>query len=211
MSLSWDAPLYEYGFQVTGYHIYRGTSAGSGELLAIVGNVTGFTDTSVGEDTYYYRVAAVDAVGAGEMSAEASVTVVSPNSVPDAPRNLNAEAGNGTVLLTWDPPEDDGGTPIIGYSLYRGTTEGADVLWLSVGNTTSLLDDNVENAQTYYYRVSAVNAAGEGPASEVVHATPTAEGGDDDDGDSTMLYIIIAIIAVAAIAGVAFLVLRKKR
>jgi len=211
VTLNWGAPLYDYGFQVTGYYIYRGTSSGQGDLLAIVGNVTEFTDNTVGEDTYYYWVSAVNAVGAGKMSAEASVTVVSISTVPDAPRNLNAEAGNGTVLLTWDPPEDDGGTPIIGYKLYRGTSEGAVVFWLSVGNATSLLDDNVENDQTYYYRVSAVNAVGEGPLTDTESATPSVDAGDDGEGNDLLLYIVIIIVALAAVAGIAVLLLKRKK
>jgi len=37
------------------------------------------------------------------------------------------------------------------------------------------------------------------------------ESGVDEDGDNTLLYIIIAIVAVAAVAGIALLLLRKKK
>jgi fibronectin type 3 domain-containing protein len=115
--------------------------------------------------------------------------------------------------LTWDPPDDDGGTPVTGYKVYRGTTEGAEILLVTLGDVTTYVDDGVVNGQTYYYKVSAVNTVGEGPFSEVEDATPTAESGDDDEdeGDSTTLYIIIAIIAIAAVAAVAaFFFLKKK-
>jgi LPXTG-motif cell wall-anchored protein len=158
-------------------------------------------------------VEAVNAVGAGEPSEEASVTVVSPSTVPGAPQDLDLDAGNGTVSLTWDPPDDDGGTSITGYNVYRGTSESTLVLFFERGNLTHFMDDSVINGQTYYYKVTAVNAVGEGTASDVEHATPTAEGGEDDDdgGDNTMLYIIIGIVALAAVAGVAVFLLKKKK
>jgi len=75
------------------------------------------------------------------------------------------------------------------------------------------VDDTVVNDQTYYYRVSAVSAAGEGPLTDSEHATPTAESGIDgeDGGNDIMLYVIIAVIVLAAAAVIVVLVLRRKR
>src|SRR5947208_1125177 len=39
--------------------------------------------------------------------------------VPLAPENLKATAGNGTVSLRWDPPADNGSSPVA-YRVYRG-------------------------------------------------------------------------------------------
>jgi LPXTG-motif cell wall-anchored protein len=79
---------------------------------------------------------------------------------------------------------------------------------------TTFLDDTVVNGVTCHYRVSALNAVGEGNLTDSEHATPTAEGGidDDDEGDdNTLLYLIIAAVIVAAVAGLAFFFLRKRK
>ncbi|HSA34999.1 MAG TPA: fibronectin type III domain-containing protein [Methanomassiliicoccales archaeon] len=184
-------------------------------LLFSVSDVHEATDQSALGGTYVYRVAAVNAVGVGMKSQPVEITVEAVATVPGLPRNLDTDAGNGTVNLTWDEPIDDGGSPITGYIIYRGTSESNIVLLLERGNATHFLDDSVMNGVTYYYKVSAVNGAGEGNLTGSVHATPTVEGGIDDDddegGENTMLYIIIAIVAVAAVAGVAFFILRKRK
>ena len=51
--------------------------------------------------------------------------------VPDAPTNLLLESGDGQVTLTWDAPEDDGGSAITDYE-YRINGQGD---WISIGST----------------------------------------------------------------------------
>jgi hypothetical protein len=213
VTLSWLPSWQDYGYDVANYNVYRTDGTGHETLLLTVGDVGEVTDQSALGGTYTYRVAAVNAVGVGLKSEAVEVTVEVVAELPGAPEDLDADAGNGTVTLTWDPPDDDGGTSIIGYKIYRGITEGSEVLLATLGNVDTYLDDTVINGQTYYYKVTAVNAVGEGPSSDVEHATPTADGGIDDDDatGNTMLFIVIAVIALAAGAAVALLVLRKKR
>jgi hypothetical protein len=91
--------------------------------------------------------------------------------VPAAPV-LSATAGTASVALSWTKPSD-GGSPITGYQVYRGTSSGTETLLAQVGNVTSYTDTAVSAGITYYYEVSAVNVAGEGPRSNEVSATPT--------------------------------------
>ncbi len=115
------------------------------------------------------------------------------------------------MTLTWNAPADDGGWTITGYKVYRGTVSGGEVLVATLGNVTTYVDSAVVNDQTYYYRVSAVNAMGEGASTGSVDATPFAEeveDDDEDDGGNAMLYIVIAIVAIAAVA--AFFFIRKR-
>ncbi len=96
---------------------------------------------------------------------------------PSVPINLQASAGDEQVELTWDPPSDNGGTNITEYRIYRKTNSGSLSLYESVdGNTTTYLDKDVDNGQTYYYSLSAVNPAGESDKSVEVNATPTSGG-----------------------------------
>jgi len=71
-ALTWTAPTSNGGSAITGYRIYRGTATGTETLLATVGNVTTWTDTSASSGTYFYEVTAVNAVGESARSNELS-------------------------------------------------------------------------------------------------------------------------------------------
>jgi len=92
--------------------------------------------------------------------------------LPTAPQNLPAVAGNGSVVLRWSPPADDGGTPITGYRIFRGNISGGEVYEIGVGASTYYNDTGLTKGRTYYYKISAVNSVGEGPRSNEVDATP---------------------------------------
>ncbi|HKZ48190.1 MAG TPA: IPT/TIG domain-containing protein [Thermoplasmata archaeon] len=85
---------------------------------------------------------------------------------------LTASGGSGSVTLSWVTPRSYG-TPISGYTIYRGDRPGEEVWLVSVGPTNTYVDVAVTNGATYYYRVAAVNGAGEGAPSNEAAATPT--------------------------------------
>ncbi|MFE9428031.1 PKD domain-containing protein [Kitasatospora sp. NPDC006697] len=80
VGLSWTPPANTGGENVTSYKVYRGTTSGSETLLtgggcSGLGAVTSCTDTGLtAGQTYYYKVSAVNGVGEGAKSAEASAT-----------------------------------------------------------------------------------------------------------------------------------------
>jgi Fibronectin type III domain len=169
--LTWTAPS-DGGSPITHYVVYRGTTSGSETLLTTLGNVTSFNDTTVTNGTtYFYKVSAQNAVGEGAQSNEVSATPSAGATVPSAPQNLTAAPARGKgVQLNWSPPASNGGSPITAYNIYRGTTSGAEVLLTSVGNVTSFKDSTTTRGVTYYYKVTAENAVGEGLASNEAHA-----------------------------------------
>ena len=95
-----------------------------------------------------------------------------PPTAPGAPNLTAATAGNASVALTWTAPISDGGSPISGYQIWRGTTSGGESLLTTVGVTTTYTDSTVSNGTTYYYQVAAVNAVDTGPGSNERSATP---------------------------------------
>ncbi|MFY9578477.1 MAG: CARDB domain-containing protein [Gaiellaceae bacterium] len=96
------------------------------------------------------------------------------NTVPAAP-NLNGKALAGSPpsnLLTWEAPYN-GGSAITGYKIYRKTaSSGYSVLATVRGSATNYSDTQLTAGETYTYKVSAVNANGEGAASNEVTPTP---------------------------------------
>ncbi|MDE1842850.1 MAG: fibronectin type III domain-containing protein, partial [Thaumarchaeota archaeon] len=93
--------------------------------------------------------------------------------VPSAPQNLIANAGTAQVSLTWSQPASNGGSAITSYNIYRGTTSGGEnTVPIASATSTSYTDSSLTNGQTYYYKVTAVNAIGESTASNEASATP---------------------------------------
>ncbi|HET9462206.1 MAG TPA: fibronectin type III domain-containing protein, partial [Gaiellaceae bacterium] len=97
-----------------------------------------------------------------------------PPGAPSAPSSLSATPGDASVSLSWNTPGFDGGSPITGYKVYRGTTPNPTTVVATLGVQTSYSDSGLTNGQTYYYRVSALNGNGEGPTSNEASATPVA-------------------------------------
>jgi hypothetical protein len=101
---------------------------------------------------------------------------------PGAPSLAAPTAGNGLLHLHWAPPADDGGSPITGYRIYRGTASGGEAPVATVGPVSSWDDASVTAGELYYYRVAAISSAGEGGLSNEVSApadltTPIVAGG----------------------------------
>ena len=93
---------------------------------------------------------------------------------PTAPQSLAAVAGDGSVNLSWAAPTSDGGSPITGYSIYRGTSAGGESATPIATNvkTSTYADTGRVNGTRYFYTVAAVNAVGTSPQSNEASATP---------------------------------------
>src|SRR5437879_465912 len=96
-----------------------------------------------------------------------------PPPPPPPPQNLPPPAGTPQAPLTRQPPASNGGSPITNYRIYRGTSSNGETLLATIGNVLTYTDTAVTNGVAYYYQVSAVNAAGEGPRSNEASATPS--------------------------------------
>jgi surface protein len=115
---------------------------------------------------YAIVLRAVNTVGSGETSNEVKST---PRTVSDAPTITSITPGNGTATVAFTAPANDGGSAITDYkySIDGGLT------WESVGSTTSPFTiTGLTNGVEYDIQILAVNAAGEGAASNEVTITP---------------------------------------
>jgi hypothetical protein len=123
IALDWRQPISDGGYQILGYRIYRGYSESELEYHDMVYSPsTSFVDIELlNGRTYYYTVGAFSEYGDGLLSSTVNAT---PIGSPGIPRDLVVVAGGGQTTLTWKAPENDGGTPIQGYFIYRGVSEG---------------------------------------------------------------------------------------
>lgn len=91
-------------------------------------------------------------------------------SIPAAPTALTATAGNGQVVLNWNA------TPkATGYNVKQSQTSGGGGPYIVIASNISglaLTNTELVNGNTYYYVVSATNAAGESANSMQVSAVP---------------------------------------
>lgn len=87
---------------------------------------------------------------------------------PGVPTSLRStESGQGTVLLSWAPPVDDGGSPIIDYVVEK--RDALRVGWTQVGTSsdTSYRVTRLNEQSEYMFRVRAVNKLGQGAPEEL--------------------------------------------
>jgi hypothetical protein len=169
VGLSWTAPSSSGTAPISGYRIYRGNASGGETLLAIVGNVLTYLDTTVvNGGTYYYQVSAVNSVGEGPRSTEA---VAQRGTAPSVPRTVAATAGGPGITVKWSSPATNGGSAVTGYRIYRATASGSETFLASAGPAaTSYLDKNVVKRTRYFYWVTATNVLGESSPSNEVNA-----------------------------------------
>jgi hypothetical protein len=167
VTLQWSAPSSNGGSTITSYKIYRGITSGGENLTTPVATVSGstfsYTDGGLTNGApYFYKVSAVNSVGEGPLSNEMSATPqASSATVPTAPLNLTAAPANGRgIQLSWAAPASDGGSPITGYKVFRGTASGGETLLTTVSGP-SFKDTRTSRGATYYYYVKAVNAVGD--------------------------------------------------
>ncbi len=94
-------------------------------------------------------------------------------SEPGPPRNLTKkDISVQKITLTWDPPVNDGGSPILGYVVeYTLPTKviNGDGVWRTLDDSVTKLEYNyTSGALPYAYRVSAKNSVGIGLPSNYV-------------------------------------------
>ena len=178
------------------YEVYRARSR-SGEYIKY-STVTGtsYTNTSYIEDgnTYYYKVRALKSDGtAGAWSSIVSVTyrAASTGTLP-APTVTGGNDAQGRPTLKWNAV-----TGAAKYEVYRARSLNGDYIKYSTVTGTSYTNTSyIENGNTYYYKVRALDANGTAGAwSSVVSVTykqtlsaPAVTGGNDAQGRPTLTW-----------------------
>lgn len=148
-----------------------------------------------------------DATNAVSTSAALAVEIIS--SLPSQPTNLLASPGNNQVGLTWTISAGANS-----YYVKRSLTNGGPYTVISNPATASYTDLTATNGITYYYTISAINAAGESinsnqvsivpaiqPSSTTLVSSPVASG---IYGDAVTFTATVSVTGAAATGTVTF-------
>ncbi len=171
ISLSWTVNTEN---DMAGYYVYRSTSA-SGPWTKLTGSLltsTNFFDTTapVGASSYY-RVTAVDTSANESAGATALATRPAPDTTaPATPGNVTIGASPASIVLDWNSNTE---TDFAGYNVYRSASGTGP--WTKLNSSfltaSGYTDSNVSLGQTWFYRVTAVDASSNESAPATTNAT----------------------------------------
>ncbi|XP_041639539.1 immunoglobulin-like and fibronectin type III domain-containing protein 1 [Cheilinus undulatus] len=173
IEIKWKPPKDDGGSAVTNYIIERQQTGQS--LWTKLGDVsadkTSFRDRNVTHGKKYnYRIYAENPEGLSDAletadSIMAGIMILS--GPPGAPTVVSASKT--CINLTWTPPEDDRGVPIIGYQLEKRKKDTNQ--WITLNALNEPIEDvkyavkDVTEGAEYEFRVSAINESGAGDLS----------------------------------------------
>ncbi len=168
-------------------HVYD-AALGNEEINLVAGpeisGMAGWDDMTMGisavkRSTGEYIVTEENA-GVGACAIMYRWTPSADTAVTSAPV-LTATAAGGKVVLTWSGPIG----MVTSYNVYRGTTSGGETLYQSGLTSPTFTDLNVTPGTTYYYKVVAVNAAGDSAQSNEVSASASGSLAEFVKSDTT--------------------------
>jgi len=168
--LNWTRPAGD----VTGNNLFLSTSSGANTPYTSVGDVSSYTFAGLtAGQSYFFKVQPVSDAGNGKTSEEVSGSF----SLASAPQSLSASlSGTSNINLAWSAPSNAGSSAITGYKIYK-STNGTDVLYTTIGNQTSYSLSSLAPGYTYYFKVQAVTASGDGTlSSQASKAIPISIG-----------------------------------
>ena len=172
VTLAWTAPSATGGAAITGYEVRRSTTAGtyddtnpwtaiSDSAAAIEYIVTGLTN----DTAYFFQVRAVNSVGEGEASNEATAT---PTAAPATPTLVLGEVTPTTITLSWGAVDNADS-----YTLTR-IVDGINDIEVATGNVLTATDAGLTPETPYKYVVTATNSVGTSADSNEVEARTDA-------------------------------------
>jgi Fibronectin type III domain len=140
-----------------------GNSNNASDLLktVVTGLLTALT-TILG--FYFGSKTASDAVAAAGGGASGSEQPVQPT-VPGAPTNVTALAGDGAAEVSFEAPGSDGGAAVTGYTVTAKDEQNATAA-TATGTASPISVTGLTNETAYTFTVRAENSAGVGPDSD---------------------------------------------
>lgn len=157
--LNWETPVDDGGKPITGYTLQYATRADFSDAATIQTEVvTSYNIQNLTRSTlYYFRIFAKNEQGTSLASNTVEATTL--KTVPSPPAITSIGKTNTTISITWNESTDNGGSPILGYNVYRGNVQ-ANTELISPATFFYRLT-GLTQSTSYDVYVTAVNALGE--------------------------------------------------
>lgn len=121
--------------------------------------------------TYFFRVAAVNAVGTSAFSEPLTVTTGHRPAIPTSVLAVTDASG---ITVSWAPSEVTGAEAVTSYSLDWGVPSTGHVLWTERDILATSYRIAIDTTKSYFVRVSATNTYGSGRYSANLVTTAVA-------------------------------------
>ena len=108
-----------------------------------------------------FAVTAINSIGNGFQTLVQ--TTVGGTTAPDAPTSVQTTSTTQQITVSWTAPTSNGGTAITGYNIYSSADDYASVVGTATDVSASIT--GLSHGTFYAFKVSAVNAVGEGSLS----------------------------------------------
>ncbi|NEN85356.1 fibronectin type III domain-containing protein, partial [Paenibacillus elgii] len=176
-TVTFTPPASNGGSTITGYIV---TASPGGMTAGGTGSPITVTDLTYGT-AYTFTVVAINGIGSSAASVPSNrVMLTAPATVPGAPTNVKAVAGNGEATVTFTPPASHGGSPIVSYTVIA--SPGGKT---ATGTGSPITVIGLTNGVTYTFTVTATNNIGSGDASHVSNAVRPEGSSDSGSSDNT--------------------------
>lgn len=195
------SPLTEYQYSTDNGITWVGAAS---TVIPVV--VDAHSDTSGPMEigvSYSVRLRAVNAAGPGPASAVRTYRRIA---VASAPTITASTPGNASLSVAFSAPTNDGAATITTYqystdngATWRTRSSGTTASPLVI-TTTSATNATLTNGTSYTVRIRAVNAAGDGTASNSVTATPATTPGAPTITSATGEHLSISVVFTAGSA-----------
>uniref|UniRef100_A0A672I806 Titin n=1 Tax=Salarias fasciatus TaxID=181472 RepID=A0A672I806_SALFA len=201
ITLSWSPPEYDGGCCISNYIVEK-RDTNTQEWQMVASNIAR-TSFKAGRLThgaeYQFRIYAVNRYGKSTYLDSPGITAQYNFKQPGPPSTpIVKHATKSYMLVTWNEPVSDGGSPVLGYHIER--KERSSILWTKMNRgmikDTEYKVTGIEEGMMYEYRVYAENIAGIGKCSKACEAV-AARDPCDPPGTPTVTAITRASVSLS--------------
>ncbi|MFO7791993.1 MAG: PQQ-binding-like beta-propeller repeat protein [Candidatus Saliniplasma sp.] len=212
--LLWEHPSYD---------IWRSTPVICADGIVYIGDTDGYlyavhpdgeVKWSLSTQSAFYSSATIASDGViyvGAMDGKL-YSIGRSQEVPGKPKNLDIELDEDSVVISWEEPSYKGMSTDLEYNIYRGTSLD-NLTHIASTSELKFSDTKINEEETYYYQITAVNEYGESVPSEPIDVDISEGGGGSalTEIDSTLLIFGSIVLSLITIIGFRITLNRRKK
>uniref|UniRef100_A0A3Q0QSI2 Titin n=1 Tax=Amphilophus citrinellus TaxID=61819 RepID=A0A3Q0QSI2_AMPCI len=170
-SISWKPPLQDGGSDVSHYIVERRET--SRLVWTVVEPKVQTLNLKITKllpgNEYIFRVVPVNKYGVGEPLESEPMVARNPFVTPNPPTGVEVSTiTKDSMVVTWERPTNDGGSPIQGYIVEKRDKDG--VRWTRCNKPLETIVTNLLKGEEYQFRVVAVNDKGKSDPRQLAHS-----------------------------------------